>query len=157
MAIFKVIDEKGKGLIELYNKINYIFDWRSTRSDLLFGSAVSIFDTYEEMYAVKVAFDQTERSAYRHYVLSLEENKLSMDEFKNLSIEICIHLSNFCGNYQVVMAVHVNTENLHAHFIANTTDYMLGKRLDLNFKRFYELRKGIDSILNKYGLFLQFG
>lgn len=153
MAIFEVKKEKSKDIIQLLCKLNYITDWCSTRQDLIYGSAVSSLDTYEEMVAVKNVFDKTERSAYRHYVLSIEENeRIDLLRFKNLGIEVCEIISNFYGNYQVLMAVHINTDNLHLHYVANTIDYLTGERLDLNRGRLEELKREISKNLHKYGL-----
>jgi hypothetical protein len=153
MAIFEVKKEKNKDIIQLLRKINYITDWCATRQDLIYGSAVSVLDTYEEMVAVKNVFDKANRSAYRHYILSIEENeKIQLLRFKNLGIEVCEILSGFYGNYQVLMAVHINTDHLHIHYVINTIDYLTGNRLDLNRGRLEELKYGISKKLYKYQL-----
>jgi hypothetical protein len=153
MAIFEVKKENSKDLLQLFRKLNYITDWCSTRQDLIYGSDVSTIDTYEEMVAVKNVYDQTERSAYMHYVLSLPENeKITLSRFKALSIEVCELFSAFYGDYQVLMAVHVDTDNLHTHYVANTIDCSNGNRFDLNWRRFEEIQQKISGILIKYGL-----
>ncbi len=153
MAIFEVKKEKNKDVMQLFRKLNYITDWCSTRQYLIYGSAVSVLDAYEEMVAVKKVFDKTERSAFRHYVLSIEENEaISLVSFKNLGIEVCELISNFYGNYQVLMAVHIDTGNLHIHYVENSVDYLTGERFDLNWRRLEELKHRISKILHKYKL-----
>ena len=55
------------------------------------------------------------------------------------------------GTYQVIHAVHVNTDNLHAHIVMNNIDIFTGARFDLNMRAFYELRAGVDGILQAHG------
>ena len=153
MAIFDVETESNKDLIQLYSKLNYITDFCATNQELIYGSAVSIINPYEEMEAVKIMFDQTERGAFRHYVLSIEEHeRISLVCFKSCAIEVCELISNFYGSYQVLMAVHVNTDNLHIHYVANSIDYTTGKRFDLNLQRLRELKNKINEILCRYNL-----
>jgi hypothetical protein len=151
MAIFEAKKEKNKDLLKLYRKLNYIMDFCATDQDLIYGSAVNILEPYDDMEAIKIINDQTDRSAFRHYVLSLEEDE-DVSLFKEASIEVCELLSNFYGNYQVMMAVHINTDNLHTHYVANNIDYLTGERFDLNWKRLYELKCQISSILVHYNL-----
>ena len=137
----------------LFRKINYITDCCATKNSLIYGSAVSTTDTYEEMMTVKSVFNQTDRTAFKHYMLSIEENEeIPLLIFKDLAIEVCDLISNFHGNYQVLMAVHVDTDNLHAHYIANTIDYLTGKRFDLNMRRLEEIKYQISRILQSRGI-----
>lgn len=153
MAIFDVKTENNKDLLQLYRKLNYIMDFCSTNQSLIYGSAVSTINPYDEMEAVKVVFGKTERGAFRHYVLSIEEDEgVSLRCFRDCGIEICELISNFYGHYQVLMAVHINTDNLHIHYVSNTIDYMTGERFDLNWQRLNELKCEISKILKKYKL-----
>jgi hypothetical protein len=128
-------------------------DFCATEQDLIYGSAVNILEPYDDMEAVKIINDQTDRSTFKHYVLSLEEDEdVSLFTFKAASIEVCELISRFCGNYQVMMAVHIDTDNLHTHYVANNIDYLTGERFDLNWKRLHELKCQISSILVRYNL-----
>lgn len=154
MAIFEVKTEKNKDLSQLYRKLNYIMDPCATEQYLIYGSAVNAINPYEDMETVKLIYNQTEQSTFKHYVLSLEEGEdIDLLDFMSLCIEICEMISGFCGNYQVMMAVHINTDNLHAHYVANNIDYLTGKRFDLNLKRLYEIKCQISGLLVKYNLF----
>jgi hypothetical protein len=148
MAIFEVETERKKDVLRLFRKLNYITDFNSTNKELIYGSAVSIFYAFEEMEKVQEAFDQTEGKGYKHYVLSLEENKnVTAPKFRDVCIQVCETLSLFYGKYQVLMAIHINTDNLHAHFVANAIDYVTGKRFDLSLRRLTELKMEINKIL----------
>lgn len=155
MAIFEVLTEKDKDLFQLYRKLNYITDCCATNRDLIYGSAVCDVAPYEEMINVKRVFNQTGRNAYMHYVLSLKEDEeTSLFHFKTLAIEVCELLSTFCGNYQVLVAVHTDTDNLHAHYLSNNIDYLTGERLDLHWSRLEELKDQINIVLHRYHLSL---
>jgi len=153
MSILEIITQETKDIRELFRKLNYITDCCATRNSLIYGSAVSIIDTYEEMMAVKSAFNQTDRTAFKHYVLSIEEyEEISLLSFKHLAIEVCEFISNFYGKFQVLMAVHLNEDNLHVHYIANTIDYLTGCRINLNMRRLEELKYFISKILRSYNI-----
>ena len=148
MAVFEVKKETNKNLSQLYKKLNYIMDCRSTNKELVYGSAVSCIYPYEEMLQVKQAYNQDKQNMYRHYIVSLEEEDLIEPlKFRDIAIQICESIARFEGRYQVVMAVHINTDNLHAHYIANNIDYLTGRRLDLNRNRLYELKYKVNQIL----------
>lgn len=139
--------------MQLYRKLTYIKDFCATDLELIYGSDVSTVNPYEEMELAKISFDQTERNAFYHYVLSIEKNEeSSILHFKDVAIEVCELISSFYGKYQVLMAIHINTKNLHAHYVANTIDYLTGNRFDLNWRRLEELKKEISKILVMYDL-----
>lgn len=69
-----------------------------------------------------------------------------------MGIEVCELLANAYGNFQVMMAVYINTNNLHIHYVVNTTDYLNGNRFNLTRQRLYEIKKKISCVLEKYNL-----
>lgn len=153
MAILEVITEQNNNIPMLFRKLNYITDCCATSNALIYGSSVSTTATYEEMLAVKSAFNQTDRTAFKHYILSIEESEtISSLNFKYLAIEVCELVSNFYGNYQVLMAVHTDTDNLHVHYVANNIDYLTGKRFDLNIRRLEEIKYHINKILQSHSI-----
>ena len=59
-------------------------------------------------------------------------------------------LANYnAGHFQVISAIHLNTDNLHAHIIANNTDWQTGTRFNLFKSDFFAIREQIDTILKE--------
>lgn len=153
MAIFDVKKEEDKDLIQLYRKLNYITNRCATTNNLIYGSSVSVVEPYEEMEAVTIAFNNIDLDIYKHCVLSIEEDEeIDILDFKDLAIAVGELIGNFNGHFQVLVAVHANTDNLHVHYVVNMTDYLNGKRLDVQGKKLYELKDQISFLLEKWGL-----
>lgn len=52
---------------------------------------------------------------------------------------------------QIAWAIHGNTDNLHAHFIMNTVNYMNGSKFQIRKEELYNLKVIVSSILSEYG------
>lgn len=153
MSILNINSKHNFTLHDLYAICNYITNSGSTRQDLIYGNNISVFFPSENMELIKQVFHQNYGKTYFHIVLSLDTHDfISLLEYKSLSVEVCDLLANFHGSFQVLMAVHINTENLHTHFISNNIDYLLGKRFHFNLAKLYEVKHKINLILEKYNV-----
>lgn len=153
MSIFNINPQQNFALHDLYAICNYVTNTGSTRLDLIYGSNISIFFPSENMELIKQVFHQNYGKTYFHSVLSLATDDLiNLLEYKSLSVEVCDLIASFHGSFQVLMAVHINTENLHTHFISNNIDYITGQRFDFNLAKLYEIKHKINAILEKYNV-----
>ncbi|MEG6586470.1 relaxase/mobilization nuclease domain-containing protein [Dendrosporobacter sp. 1207_IL3150] len=155
MTVLNITTQQHYALNDLYAICNYVANSNSTRRDLIYGSNVSMFYPAEDMELVKKVFHQENGRACFHIVLSLEENDpINLSDFKMLSVRVCDLIANFYGNYQVLMAVHINTDNLHTHFASNNIDFTTGKRMDFNLAKLDEIKRQINNVLNEYNVSL---
>lgn len=157
MAIFKIIHFSSDDNLKLLERLNYIREPYATQSDLIFGVYVSRRYPYEEMMLVKQCYLSECNNTFQgkhffEFVISLhEEESAHIDNFKNCIQSIANLLANYKnGHFQVISAIHLNTDNLHAHIIANNTDFMTGKRFYLFKSDFFALREQIDFILREH-------
>ena len=151
MSIFTVENKQGNMLNSLQNTLTYILRITATRRCYIYGSAVSIYNAYDEMMQVKEAFDQVIGKGYFHYTLDPDPfDILLVNSFYAMGIEVAEMIGHFYGDYQVVMAIHFNEKQYHIHFISNNIDYITGNRLDLDRKKLSELKDNINIILEKY-------
>lgn len=146
------------GEITLENYLAYVMRPDSTRYDLVFGIGVNPYNAFYDMKAIKLLFNNECRNTlagkwFQEYILSLDGRYDSSDdeeEFCECSREIGQIISTHNGHYQVLLAVHNNTDCMHVHFIVNTIDYSTGKRLRSSYENLYELKEKINSILRMH-------
>ncbi len=155
MSIFKVIRSSDDGLAHLQDRLTYIRRVVATMMEYTYGVAVSEHDPYTSMLIVKRTYGQCDGKSHFHYVLNPEEDdflNMEIDDFYETGVELAKAISCFHGNYQVVMAIHFDSDYPHIHFIANNVDYMNGERLNLSPQCLKELKDMVSDILVKYGI-----
>ena len=54
--------------------------------------------------------------------------------------------------FQVVVTTHLNTDNLHNHFVINSVSFVDGKRFCNTKKDYATMRKISDKLCGEYGL-----
>ena len=154
MSIFKVINRADDNVGTLHDRLNYITRASASRAEYMYGNHVSEWQGYYQMMQVKLSYGQEEGKAYYHYMLNPDApdyEVLNDRKLFDVGVQIDDLISNFYGNYQVVMAVHFDTDP-HLHFIANNIDFMTGERLHLSPMRLGELKLAVNGILNEAGL-----
>ena len=155
MAIFKV-ERIGKNH-DLMSKLNYIMKPEASSSELIFTRYLMTDSPYGEMMAVKKCYSSSQNDLlygrqYFEFMLSLNEDESSrVTDFANCLNKVIDYISDFKGTiYQVIAAIHTNTDNLHAHIIVNNIDMITGKRFLLPPVDLFNLKQEINSILEEY-------
>ena len=162
MSIFKVVHRKNRDdCVMLSQRINYILNPLATKKGLIYGQYISTHYPYEEMIYAKTCFppsptsprDSLEGKAFYEYLISLApEDGYPINQFFQCMACINQYFSNYGGNhYQVVHSLHINTDHLHAHFIANNTDFLTGKRFRSTRSSFCTMIRDINKILTDFG------
>lgn len=158
MAIFHVQNRQEADCVKLAELCNYIRDPLATCPNLIYGSYVSCRYPYEEMMLVKECHSSASSRTWQgrqfyEYIVSLpEEESMKVEQFAACMVEINRFIASYGGgHYQTIHAIHVNTDNLHAHIVANNIDIFTGARFDFNMCAFYGLREGVDDILRESG------
>ena len=54
--------------------------------------------------------------------------------------------------FQVLVATHMNTDNLHNHFVINSVSYVDGKKYEQRRSQYAEFRAASDKLCREYGL-----
>ena len=54
--------------------------------------------------------------------------------------------------FQVLVATHMNTDNLHNHFVINSVSYVDGKKYEQRRSQYAEYRAASDKLCREYGL-----
>ena len=156
MSIFKILTFANADNLKLLERLNYIREPEATSLDLIFGRYVSVFYPYEEMTFIKRCFLNATNNTFHgknfiEYVISLRASEsYYLGHFENCIKKILNWLAHYNdGHYQTISAIHLNTDNLHAHIIANNIDFITGKRFNLFKSDFFTMREFIDFTLQE--------
>ena len=152
MAMFKTCNKKGKYFDSdsRQDVIGYIFNPLKTESGFRGGINVTA-DVVDSMNNVAVRFKKTKGVQLRHFVLSFTPDEMDEPE---IVYEIACKIASFMGmEYQVVFAVHEDTQNLHIHFVCNAMKYTDGHRYYGKKEEYFPLVKFIKDLLRyEYGI-----
>ena len=155
MAVFKIVPVGQTH--SLKDKLNYILNPESTAPELIFTNFLSATDPYDEMMLVKRCYQSqnNETLLYRQFM----EFILSLNDFESERIEdfcSCVRevmdlISTLNGGaYQIIGAIHTNTDNLHAHMVLNNINMQNGKRFALPRDELRNLKLKINDILSEH-------
>lgn len=105
----------------------------------------------QDFIMVKERFDDMKPSiTHFHAVQSFHGHECSPDVAHEIGCKLAEKL--WADRFQVVVCTHLNTENVHNHFIINATSFVDGKRFYDNKSTYYQLRRASDLLCEEYGL-----
>ena len=106
--------------------------------------------SYQEMINVKKQFFKTDGIQCFHAVQSFVAGEVTPEQ----AHKICMKLAEeLWGNkFQVVVTTHLNTDNLHNHFVLNSVSFLDGKKFYNTKKDYAIMRKTSDRLCEEYGL-----
>ena len=144
---------------ELYNRttnlnglIEYVMNGDKT-DEMKYVSGVNCLPetAYEEMIATKNRFNKgKEKIIGYHLIQSFAEGEVTPEVAHELGLEYVNEV--FGKDFEVVVATHLNTDNVHNHIVINSVSLNTGKNFyDYHASRDY-LRIVSDCICQYYGL-----
>lgn len=103
-----------------------------------------------EMRNTKKQFFKTSGIQCFHGVQSFAKEKVTPAQAHEIGIKLAEEL--WGDKFQVVVSTHLNTENLHNHFVLNSVSFLDGKRFCNTKKDYAMMRKLSDKLCSEYGL-----
>lgn len=133
---------------QIGNELSYVTNDIKTANGLYVGGRhiTDISNATEEMMQVKEFYGKLDGRVATHGVISLDEEESDPKNAGKLMMLLNDLMQEVFPQYQVVYAVHTNTENLHIHFIMNTVG-LDGKKIHMD-KRF--MKDVFEVAVNKY-------
>lgn len=105
---------------------------------------------YAEMLTTKERFHKTDGRQFYHFVQSFsEDNGLTPQEVNALGLELA---KKEFPDFEVIVATHTDTNNLHNHIIVNSVNCKTGKKLHQNTEDLMAHRQANDEICLAHGL-----
>lgn len=87
--------------------------------------------------------------AYHGYQ-SFKTDELTPEQCHAIGIETAKRM--WGKDYQVLVTTHLNTDNLHNHFVVNSVSFRDGRKFRNSIEQHYELREISDAICKEHGL-----
>ena len=106
--------------------------------------------SYKEMINVKKQFFKTDGIQCFHAVQSFVKGEITPEQAHEIGMKLAEEL--WGDKFQVVVTTHLNTDNLHNHFVLNSVSFLDGKRFCNTKKDYAIMRKTSDRLCEEYGL-----
>ena len=106
--------------------------------------------SYQEMINVKKQFFKTDGIQCFHAVQSFVKGEITPEQAHEIGMKLAEEL--WGDKFQVVVTTHLNTDNLHNHFVLNSVSFLDGKRFCNTKKDYAIMRKISDRLCEEYGL-----
>ena len=147
MATYKVIGvgEHKKYFDEnsYHSVINYIFSHATS----IGGSTHSAETAADEMLYTANYFNKNKGKRLRHSMLSFsKEERVTPGIANNYALGIKEY---YADEFQIVYAVHNNTDDVHIHFVMNQISFIDGHRYAGKKQDYYGFKKYMHSIIER--------
>ena len=130
---------------DLYAAIRYVEnDDKTDQTMFVSGINCSKHNAYNEMIAVKRRFGERGKNIAYHGYQSFVADEVTPDEAHAIGKETARKM--WGARYQVVVTTHLNTDNIHNHFVINSVSFVDGKKFRNGLGDRLELRKISDAI-----------
>lgn len=153
MATFTAIKGRGKGSGAMGGVMQYVQQKKKTLwegQQLVTGYNCTSRTAYLEMRMTKQQFHKTDGRQYYHFVQSFpEQDRLTPQEAHAIGLEFA---QKQFPDFEVIVATHVDTDNLHNHLVVNSVSYKTGMKLHQNAADLQQHRQVNDMICQAHGL-----
>ena len=130
---------------DLYAAIQYVEnDDKTDQTMYVSGINCSKHNAYNEMIAVKRRFGERGKNIAYHGYQSFAAGEVTPDEAHQIGLETARQM--WGARYQVVVTTHLNTDNIHNHFVINSVSFVDGRKFRNGIGDRLELRKISDAI-----------
>ena len=130
---------------DLYVAIRYVEnDDKTDQTMFVSGINCSKHNAYNEMIAVKRRFGERGKNIAYHGYQSFAAGEVTPDEAHQIGLETARQM--WGAKYQVVVTTHLNTDNIHNHFVINSVSFVDGRKFRNGIGDRLELRKISDAI-----------
>lgn len=152
MAVIKVIDEKYYDKKSLQYVIKYATNPEKTNTVFVGSTGTNAHDTnkmIDQMMKVKRGFDKVDGyRQLRHIVVSFDSDEnITAEKAYFIAYDIAKFYSN---NYQICFGIHLDTDNIHIHFVQNTVNYMNGKLFSGAPGELSEFKRYVNNVIGRY-------
>ena len=136
---------------DLYSALRYTEnDSKTDEKKYVSGVNCSAAFACEEMTAVRRKFGERGKVVAYHGFQSFKADELTPEECHAIGIETARRM--WGKDYQVLVTTHLNTENLHNHFVVSSISFKNGKKFRNQISQHFELREISDQICKEHGL-----
>ena len=125
-------------------------DGKTDRKLFVGGINCSAQNAYAEMTAVQRRFGMKGKIVAYHGIQSFASGEVTPEQAFEIGKETARRM--WSEKYQVLVTVHLNTDNLHCHFVVNPCSFRDGAKFKNKIGDHKELRKISDAVCQEHGL-----
>lgn len=136
--------------VDLYAALRYAGDDNKTDKKM-YVSAINCpaKRAYEHMMATKKRFGKTGGNVAYHGYQSFQTGEVTPEEAHEIGLETARRM--WGSDYEIVVTTHLNTDNLHNHFVVNSVSFKTGRKFENHISDHYRLREISDAVCLEYG------
>ena len=136
---------------DLYQALRYTEqDEKTDEKKYVSGVNCSAAFAYEEMTAVKRRFGERGKVIAYHGFQSFQAGEVTPEQAHEIGLETARRM--WGRDFQVLVTTHLNTNNLHCHFVVNSVSFRDGHKFRNSIEQHRELREISDAICKEHGL-----
>ena len=136
---------------DLYQALRYTEqDEKTDEKKYVSGVNCSAAFAYREMVAVKQRFGERGKVIAYHGYQSFKTGEVTPEEAHQIGIETVRRM--WGDDFQVLVTTHLNTDNLHCHFVVNSVSFRDGHKFRNSIEQHRELREISDAVCKEHGL-----
>ena len=136
---------------DLYQALRYTEqDEKTDEKKYVSGINCSAAFAYEEMMAVKRRFGERGKVIAYHGYQSFKADELTPEQAHEIGLKTARRM--WGKDFQVLVTTHLNTDNLHCHFVVNSVSFRGGHKFRNSIEQHRELREISDAICKEHGL-----
>ncbi len=105
---------------------------------------------WEDMRTVQDCFGKTDGVVALYAYQSFREGEITPEQCHEIGVTLARKV--WGKRFQVLVATHMNTDNLHNHFVINSVSYVDGKKYEQRRSQYAEFREASDKLCREYGL-----
>ena len=135
---------------DLYDALRYVeSDDKTDRKMYVTALNCSKSAAYEQMMAVKRKYGERGKVVAYHGYQSFAAGEVTPEEAHQIGIEMARRM--WGDRFQVVVTTHLNTDNLHNHFVINSVSFKDGGKYRNSIEQHHEIREISDAICRERG------
>lgn len=145
----KTIDKKYVDS-DLYAALQYVSNDKKTDERIyVSGINCNAKRAYERMTATKKRFGKTGGNVAYHGYQSFQTGEVTPEEAHKIGLETARRM--WGNDYEIVVTTHLNTDNLHNHFVVNSVSFKTGRKFENHISDHHKLREISDAVCLEYG------
>lgn len=135
---------------DLFQALRYVENDSKT-DQKLYVSAINCprQQACESMMSTKRRFGKLGGNVAYHGYQSFKTGEVTPEEAHSIGMETARRM--WGEDYEVVVTTHLNTENLHNHFVVNSVSFRTGRKFENHISDHYRLREISDKICREQG------
>lgn len=142
----------------LHDVVSYCLDYEKIPNHFVGSYGINPNHADLEMELLARAYGKASGLRLRHFVLAFspDEVKRFHSKVNETLLRIAWYAAGYYGGeYQIIFAVHEDTENPHIHFVMNTVSYLTGRKYRGDKADYYQFQSYLGQFLmEQYGLYL---